>query len=664
MSTNLVFSWNNALDSTNPTVPNPNIVSNILRYISYDLNAVVPAVPDFQNAAAVTVQFANSANPHYPATGSIAFGINKRIYWQVVHVLGTGATIPGSIWSFDTLRTGQMDILQHWAPVVYQDFNTGTDFGRQMYGAKDAIVAFNFDGDFNAANNWANSIYQVDQQGSQSPLNGKVYGSFIESDKFYFIKYGFYHAGQDSGDFGSLNARHQNDWEVIVLAIQKDGTAFGSLKAMVTQAHTGVNNYTAAQLQFSSHRPIIYIEPNGLVVGHGIEAYSSQTPGSDGGVVYNPDTYSENVVSAQTSGAWATAPNYRYKVIPLAEAWGLRNNTGSTKLYSTYKAFNYDPAGEPNGAFITWDKAYFYEPINYFKTNSFGLSNALTNDAYVFHPYANSIVTATGPANSYGVFPASEWTTAALGGASVEAWSYRSGCTYYHQSGGSGSITFNYRSMSGDFELSTRVHSVQLISNHKAGLEIRESLSTNAPYISLSVTPDQQVHVSYRNSQGGSVVAGPDGTLPSDDRPVWIKLERTAGVFKASYSYAAAPNYTLLLQTTISMNTNLICGISAISSSTTWAASSFSDLGVATFAAEPPVAAEPPIICGLRHTNSINFEILFTGTTGIAYILQETTSLTSGWSDVGNSVTCVSGTNSLLRTTSDPMKFWRVRMLP
>ena len=658
VSQNAVFLWDTALDPANPAVTNPHVVSHTLRYIAYDLNALVPATPDFQNAAAVTVQVAASANPRSPASGDIAFGKNQRIYWQVLHVLDTAGTIAGPVWSFDTPRTGQMDIMQYWAPVVYQDFNTGTDFGRQMYGAKDAVVPFNFDGDWTAANNWANSIYQVNQQGSGAPLNGKVYASLIESDGFYFIKYGFYHAGQDSGDAFGTNARHQNDWEVVVLAVQKNGTEYGSLKGMVTQAHTGVNNHTAAQLLYSQQRPIIYIQPNGLLSGHGIEAYSNQSPGSDG-VVYNPDAYSENVMSAQTGGTWATAPKYRYKIVSLAEAWGLRNSTGTGNLFSTYKAFNYDPTGEPNGAYMTWDKDYFYDPIVYFKTNFTGLSAALANDRYVFNPYANSVATVTGPANAYGVFTGSEWVPAVVGSASVESWPYRSGCTHYHSSTVSGAVSMNCRDASGDFELSTRVHSIQAISGHRAGLEVRENLSSGSPYVSLSVTADQRVHVTYRSSQGGSVVTGPDGPVPTNDRPVWIKLKRTAGAFSASYSYAPEPSYTQLLEATIPMSTLVKCGISATSNSKTWASSSFSDLTVGG-----PPAVVAPVSLGLNRTGTTSWQILYSGIAGTQYILQESTTLTNDWIDVGNSATCVPGINIFQRSTSAPKVFWRVRTYP
>jgi hypothetical protein len=474
--------------------------------------------------------------------------------------------------------TGQLAIMQYWAPVVYQDFKTGTDYDRQMYGAKDAVVALDFDGNWNVANNWDNSIYQVDQQGS--PLYGKVYSSFIETDGFYFLKYGFYHAGQDSGDLLGYDARHQNDWEVVVLAIQKNGTEYGSLEAMVAQAHTGENHYTASQLQFSQHRPIIYIQPNGLLEGHGISAYSGQSPGDDG-VVYQPAVYSENVVSCDvtTSGNWATAPNYTYKLIPLGDLWALR---GYSYVFATYKLLNYDPLGEEAGGYLTWDKEYFNDPITYFGANFSGLTADLAGDQYVFHPYYGYDSSQTGPANPLGFFPASEWSTTTIGGGFGLAWPHRSGCTLYRKdSSGGDDAAYTYRTISGNFEISTKVHSVQAAANHRAGLMMRNGVSADAPFIALSVDSGQQVHVSYRQSDGAAVVAGPDGTLPADDRPVWIKLDRIAEVVKASYSYDDDPSYIPLFETTIALNTQVNGGISASTTATAvWACSSFEELAV------------------------------------------------------------------------------------
>ncbi|MDD4025941.1 MAG: hypothetical protein PHN85_08485 [Kiritimatiellae bacterium] len=58
-----------------------------------------------------------------------------------------------------------------------------------------------------------------------------------------------------------------------------------------------------------------------------------------------------------------------------------------------------------------------------------------------------------------------------------------------------------------------------------------------------------------------------------------------------------------------------------------------------------------------------NYHILFTGPTNMSYILQEASSLTGGWADVGSSVPALYGTGGWSRTTSATQMFWRVRLV-
>ena len=279
-----------------------------------------------------------------------------------------------------------------------------------------------------------------------------------------------------------------------------------------------------------------------------------------------------------TSGNWATAPNYTYKLIPLGDLWGLR---GYSYVFATYKLLNYDPLGEDAGGYLTWDKEYFNDPITYFGANFSSLTADLAGDQYVFHPYYIYDDSQTGPVNPNGILPASEWSTTTIGGGFGLAWPHRSGCTLYRKHSSGDDAAYTYRDIAGNFEISTKVHSVQAAANHQAGLMIRNSVSTDAPFMALSVDAVQQVHVSYRQSDGGAVVAGPDGPVPADDRPVWIKLERIAEVVKASYSYDDVPSYIPLFETTISINNDVNGGIYASSTATAvWACSSFEDLAV------------------------------------------------------------------------------------
>ena len=69
-------------------------------------------------------------------------------------------------------------------------------------------------------------------------------------------------------------------------------------------------------------------------------------------------------------------------------------------------------------------------------------------------------------------------------------------------------------------------------------------------------------------------------------------------------------------------------------------------------------------LAGIQFSGGGGFEIRFTGTPSMDYILQEAHSLTGGWSDVGTSTTALSGVNTLPGSSSASQIFWRVRLLP
>jgi 5-hydroxyisourate hydrolase-like protein (transthyretin family) len=69
----------------------------------------------------------------------------------------------------------------------------------------------------------------------------------------------------------------------------------------------------------------------------------------------------------------------------------------------------------------------------------------------------------------------------------------------------------------------------------------------------------------------------------------------------------------------------------------------------------------PPVIVGIRRTEGDGGEILYTGTSGATYVLQETSSLTSAWNDVGAPFVCQPGTNAISGERSGPILFWRIK---
>ena len=69
-------------------------------------------------------------------------------------------------------------------------------------------------------------------------------------------------------------------------------------------------------------------------------------------------------------------------------------------------------------------------------------------------------------------------------------------------------------------------------------------------------------------------------------------------------------------------------------------------------------------LAGLQLVGGGGFEIRFTGSANLDYILQEAHSLTGGWSDVGTAATALSGMNTLPGSATASQVFWRIRLVP
>ncbi len=72
----------------------------------------------------------------------------------------------------------------------------------------------------------------------------------------------------------------------------------------------------------------------------------------------------------------------------------------------------------------------------------------------------------------------------------------------------------------------------------------------------------------------------------------------------------------------------------------------------------------PPVVVGLGWAGGASFRVDFTGISGMQYILQESGSLLSGWSDVGAPIVCQPGTNQIPVSSDAGQAFWRVELVP
>jgi hypothetical protein len=234
-----------------------------------------------------------------------------------------------------------------WAPVHYQDTDSSD------YDA-DYLSAVDFDGDWNAQDNWEA------QDDSVSRLVGAVYYSVVETSTHWHIVYAFYHPRDwvDYYDPFGLD-QHENDMEGVLLTVRRDGSEYGRLEAMVTVAHSDFYSYTPAGSPYTSGRETI----DGTVVmqsyggfsrpttrqeakGHGCYAWNgSEFPGGDG-VVYYPTGTGE-----VPSGGNDRFVGYRLvDTFALSGLWAHRYDTSTFASWGTFRGDN----GQDNAANSAW----------------------------------------------------------------------------------------------------------------------------------------------------------------------------------------------------------------------------------------------------------------------------------------------------------------------
>ena len=193
------------------------------------------------------------------------------------------------------------DLVFWHAPVHYQDVDRTGSHG--LKGKADYITAYDYDGDFDAKNNWNNL------RNPNFPTKAISYYSVTETETHYFILYTFFHP-RDWTDFWLLYRidEHENDLEGVLTVVKKDATMYGEVIAAVTVFHSDFYSYTTSGsglsdgsetidglLSFENHNGIQRIQTSAEAKGHGIKAYSDQKPRGSDYVVYYPSTTSSEI---------------------------------------------------------------------------------------------------------------------------------------------------------------------------------------------------------------------------------------------------------------------------------------------------------------------------------------------------------------------------------
>src|SRR5882724_3065728 len=233
------------------------------------------------------------------------------------------------------------ELALRYAPIHEQEVHTHGSHA--LSGAADYITSFDFDADDDARNNW-------DHAGdSRYPLAAHAYYSVVETTSHWFITYQFFHPRDWSSTF--FETEHENDSEGVLLAVARDGSRFGALRAAVTVVHADFYSYVPLGSRWSSGKETV----DGVLslrsyAGelHPVTAQQAETHAlkawpyfsiKDAGVVYYPSLTEAEVPSG---------PNDRsvlYRLHDMLETGGLWDHRNDPRLFAHYGDFAGDASG-------------------------------------------------------------------------------------------------------------------------------------------------------------------------------------------------------------------------------------------------------------------------------------------------------------------------------
>ncbi len=236
-------------------------------------------------------------------------------------------------------------LAEFYAPVVYQETKSAV---------LDFVTRFDFDGDWNGANNWKNAYL--------FELPAYVYYAVVETTGHYFITYAFFHPRDYTArplEGFAPKTEHENDLEGCALLIEKNKTPWGKPLLLETLAHDHFYKYdnpSYRRVQGPAHsldgsivflkeenssqrEPAIYIEPE----GHGVKAAGKE--------IIDPNFKHPGVVY-RFAGRGAEVPqsniaqDVSYDLIPIEDTfWAKRFEVGKTSLYCCADQLN-SPSGQ------------------------------------------------------------------------------------------------------------------------------------------------------------------------------------------------------------------------------------------------------------------------------------------------------------------------------
>ncbi|WP_105616062.1 hypothetical protein [Vallitalea okinawensis] len=295
--------------------------------------------------------------------------------------------------SITVLASGENreDVLEYWAPQVFQDLRQDKVLWHQYYPAGDMITNVNYDDDWDAGNNWDNTP----RSGDFSMMKAYAYGIFIETETHYFLTYCYYHSMDDA--FFSAD-RHENDVENVNLVIRKgtENDGYGTFEVMETTIHSTKGEYTSNDVIFNTTNgchPKVFISSNGDVLnnqfdfnakGHAIFAFdpnfhTTDTVIGNDAIIYNVG----DVAEAPTDISGKFTNSYTYQVLMIDEIWDRRYNIGDYDTFESYGTLN--GRDQSVGGNFPWGS--LNDPVSYYN-NKYNLTqNGPVSSTYLYNPY-------------------------------------------------------------------------------------------------------------------------------------------------------------------------------------------------------------------------------------------------------------------------------------
>jgi len=187
----------------------------------------------------------------------------------------------------------------HHAPKVFQGL------GKDPVG--DIFTRINFDGDFDAYNNW-NNFEQAKKAGSS------VYYDVIETKSHWFITYGFFYP-RDYASICFWWVCHENDFEGMRITVEKSEAKFGFVVLLETLAH-GMLHFDDSPVVDDDDHVAIVLEAG----GHGVHSRRFRKPDSSTKIYTGND----------------------YVLLPMNDLWITRHQVGAHKMWLGTFVYKYD----------------------------------------------------------------------------------------------------------------------------------------------------------------------------------------------------------------------------------------------------------------------------------------------------------------------------------